>query len=118
VAAAPRFAEARRARAVLLARAGRFAEATADVDWCLAHDPEPGAAAYAAACVAALAVPRYPEAAAARQAAGQALGFLEKALAGGYGRDLAGTDPDLQAIQSHPRFRALLGGPLLGPGGG
>jgi tetratricopeptide (TPR) repeat protein len=110
VAASPRFADARRHRGILLARAGRVPEATRDVDWCLAHDPSPGAAAYVAACVAALAVPHYPNPTAAKQAAEQALAFLRQALAHGYGREQAATDPDLKAIRRHPKFLPLLRG--------
>ena len=41
-------------------------------------------------------------------AANQALGFLERALAAGYGRDRAATDRDLEGIRNHPQFQRLL----------
>ena len=62
----------------------------------------------AAACVAALAAESYNGAAAARQATEQALNFLEKAFARGYGRDQAATDPDLKAVSQNPHFTELI----------
>jgi serine/threonine protein kinase/Flp pilus assembly protein TadD len=105
---APRLAEARRYRAILLARAGRLAPALEDVNWCLKEQPDAGASYYAAACVGALAVETYHDPGTAGQAAGQALAFLEKAFAHGYGRDRAGDDPDLKSVRQHPRFEQLL----------
>ncbi len=105
---APHLAEARRYRAILLARAGRLAAAAEDVNWCLRERPDDGAGYYAAACVAALAAGRYGTAPAARQAADRALELLEKALARGYGRAVAAADADLKAVADDPRFAALL----------
>jgi serine/threonine protein kinase/Flp pilus assembly protein TadD len=105
---APQLVEARRYRAILLARAKQFAAAADDVNWCLRERPDDGAGYYAAACVAALAAEAYGAAPAARQATDQALAFLEKALARGYGRDRAAQDPDLKAVCRHPRFAELL----------
>ena len=105
---APNFVEARRFRAVLLARAGQLEAASQDINWCLEREPEEGATLYAAACVAARAVEKYADPAAARQAADQALAFLQKAFAQGYGRDRAAHDPDLRGIRRYPEFRRLL----------
>jgi eukaryotic-like serine/threonine-protein kinase len=105
---APQLVEARRYRAILLARAGQFVPATEDVNWCLKEQPEAGAGYYAAACVAALAAEKAGTTTAARQATEQALAFLEKAIARGYGRDRAAADPDLKAVCEHPRFTELL----------
>ena len=40
--------------------------------------------------------------------ADQALAFLEKALANGYGRETAVTDPDLTALRALPAFPKLI----------
>jgi serine/threonine protein kinase/tetratricopeptide (TPR) repeat protein len=108
IGASPNFVEARRFRAVLLARAGRFDGAGQDINWCLEREPEEGATLYAAACIAARAAERFADTDAARQATEQALDFLRKALARGYGRDKAGEDPDLRGIRRCPEFRRLL----------
>jgi serine/threonine protein kinase/Tfp pilus assembly protein PilF len=105
---APRMPEGRRYRAILLARAGKFAPAAEDVNWCLRECPEDGAAYYAAACVAALASESYADPAASRQAADQALEFLKKAVAKGYGRAQAPEDPDLKAVHGRSDFAELL----------
>jgi hypothetical protein len=105
---APTLMEARRYRAILLARAGKLAAAAEDINGCLFARPEEGAGYYAAACVAALAAGHYGDAAAARQATEQALALLEKALARGYGADRAAADPDLKAVRGQPRFAELL----------
>jgi serine/threonine protein kinase/Tfp pilus assembly protein PilF len=104
----PGLVEARRFRAILLARAGNFTEASQDINWCLEREPQGGATHYAAACVAALAAEKYPDRTAARQAAEQALTFLHQAFTHGYGMDRAPADPDLSAIRSLPRFDQLL----------
>jgi serine/threonine protein kinase/tetratricopeptide (TPR) repeat protein len=106
--AAPSFVEARRFRAVLFARRGHFDDATRDMNWCLEKEPEAGATLYAAACVAARAVERSLDPSAAKQATEQALTFLQKAFARGYGRQQAAQDPDLAGIQKHPEFLRLL----------
>jgi serine/threonine protein kinase/Flp pilus assembly protein TadD len=108
VEADPGCVEARRARAILLARRGDFDGASRDINWCLEREPAAGATLYAAACVAARAVDKAADASAARQASGQALAFLGKAFAHGYGRDRAGRDPDLAALQNDAQFRQLL----------
>ncbi len=104
----PGSVEARRYRAILLARCRKYAAASQDVNVCLDQEPKSAAVQYAAACVAALAARETSGPASAREAAGQALAFLKRAIAGGYGRDKAATDPDLKAIRNHPEFRRLL----------
>jgi tetratricopeptide (TPR) repeat protein len=111
----PEFAEARQYRGILLARLGKFEAAGEDINWCIQREPQSGAPLYAASCVSALlakqwaAVKGDPVARAQAEAAvNQTLGFLQKALALGFGRDKAGTDPDLEGIRRDPRFAQLL----------
>ncbi len=106
--AAPTFLEPRRFRAILLARQGELDRASQDINWCLEKEPTNGANHYAAACVAALAFKTLSHEASAKQAAMQALAFLEKAFALGYGQDKALEDPDLAAIRKDPSFRDML----------
>ena len=89
LAANPSFVIARRFRAVLLARRGRIAEAYADINWCLDHEPNAGATLYAAACVAARAIDQ----GGGPQALEYAALSLERAFKAGYGREQAATDP-------------------------
>jgi serine/threonine protein kinase/tetratricopeptide (TPR) repeat protein len=102
--AAPAFLEARRARAILLARLGKLEAASQDVNQCLERDPGSGSMLYAAACVASQAATHTSDPAARQLAVNQALQFLQKALAQGYGHDRAATDPDLEGLRSHPDF--------------
>ncbi len=102
--AQPGFLEARRFRAVLLARRGEFAAALEDINLCLEREPRGGATLYAAACVAAHMAARSTDPAGARQA----LTFLRQALEAGYGHDKAADDPDLASLRAHPDFRLLL----------
>jgi Tfp pilus assembly protein PilF len=97
--------DARRCRAVVLARLGDFERAEQDANWCLEREPHAGVTLYAAACVAARAAGRYPQSGAARQA----LDLLRQALAEGYGRERAAADPDLASIRERPGFAELLG---------
>jgi tetratricopeptide (TPR) repeat protein len=98
------FLDARRYRAVLLARRGRFDQAKVDMDLCLALDPQGGNTLYAAACVLAQAARQFRD----PQAANQALNFLEQALQHGQGRDQIAQDPDLAGLRNHPDFQELL----------
>ncbi len=98
----PDFPEARRFRAVLLARQGKSEEAGKDINICLAKQPGAGMTLYAAACVCALSSRGNPD------AAGQALALLEKAFARGYGKDRAADDADLDAVKQLPEFRRLV----------
>jgi tetratricopeptide (TPR) repeat protein len=98
------YRDARRNRAVLLARRGRFEQAQADINLCLAQDAEGGSTLYAAACVLAHVAKHYRD----HQAANQALDFLEQAFQHGYGRDLFANDPDLAGLKNHPDFQELL----------
>ncbi len=107
LAADPDFVEARRFRAVLLARGGTIQKALEDINACLAREPNSGATNYAAACVAAQAM-NHSSPAAAQAAASQALQFLQRAFQRGYGRDRAAADPDLASMQQHPEFVRLL----------
>lgn len=102
----PNFGEARRFRAILLARLGRLSEAITEINTALQTAPKSGATLYAAACVTALAVEHAPTPDAARQAAEEAIRFLQQALAQGYGRQAA-SDDDLKAIHHHPGFERL-----------
>ncbi len=103
----PHFGEARRFRAILLARLGRFSEAITEINTALQAAPKSGATLYAAACVTALAVEHAPTPVAARQATAEALRFLRQALANGYGQHAA-TDDDLKVLRQHPGFEQLL----------
>ncbi len=102
----PSFLEARRHRAILFARLGKFVEAMADINWCLEQDPRGGATHYAAACVAALNLAQTHD----PSAADQALDRLRAALKQGHGQDKAADDPDLAALRKDPRFARVLAG--------
>jgi tetratricopeptide (TPR) repeat protein len=102
--ARPDFVEARRFRAVLLARKGRAEAAFKDVKVCLDRERDNGMTLYAAACVSAL-VGRGNEA-----MSQQALAFLRRAFAQGYGRDKAAEDDDLKSLRGRQDFRELIGG--------
>jgi hypothetical protein len=88
------------------ARRGEIASAEADINWCLEREPPRGVTLYAAACVAGRAAALSP----ASGAAEQAVDFLRRAFAEGYGREKAESDPDLAGIRRHPRFVQLLAG--------
>jgi serine/threonine protein kinase/Flp pilus assembly protein TadD len=100
----PRYIEARRYRAILLARSGRFEQAVQDINQCLEQEPRGGATLYAAACVTALMAAQTHD----RTSADQAVDLLQKAVEAGYGRDKAVADPDLASIRKHPQFQELL----------
>jgi tetratricopeptide (TPR) repeat protein len=103
----PNFLQARRFRAVLLARSGRLADAEREINVCLSQEPRSGATLYAAACVAARAVER-GDPAAAEATLEQTLLFLDRALAAGYGRDQVAADPDLDGVRAAPAFQRWL----------
>ena len=63
----PGFNEARRSRAVLLARKSDWEHAGQDINWCLEREPTSGETLYAAACVAAIAAEASPSPACARR---------------------------------------------------
>jgi serine/threonine protein kinase/tetratricopeptide (TPR) repeat protein len=106
------FIDALRARAILLARQGRFAEAEQDVNPCLKKEPTGGPTLYAAACVSAWLTQQWTKegksSVEVESAAQQALYFLKQSFRCGYGRDHAAQDPDLVGIRHHPQFRELL----------
>ena len=104
---APGLVEARRFRAVLLARKGRLPEAAQEINACLTQEPKSGPTMYAAACVASWAYEQ-GDAAAASTTLEQATQFLERAFAAGYGRDKIATDPDLAPLRNQPAFARWL----------
>jgi hypothetical protein len=99
VEANPGFIEARRYRAVVLARRGEWDPATRDINWCLDREPRSGETLYAAACVAA----RAAEAAPSPRAFDQAFNLLERAWSLGSGQK-ADEDPDLAVLRRDHRF--------------
>ena len=100
----PNYFDARRYRAVLLARNGALEQASEDINWCLEKEPHSGDTLYAAACVAALAAKKHADS----KLKDQALSFLEKALGRGVGSDKADNDPDLAWIRQNLRFREII----------
>jgi tetratricopeptide (TPR) repeat protein len=108
VQAAPGFIEPRRFRALLHARRGNETEAVKDINECLQREPAGGASLYAAACVTALLAEQADAPSKAKLLIEQALTFLGKAFAQGYGQDRAATDEDLASLRSHAEFRRLL----------
>src|SRR5262249_21010294 len=104
LAADPGHPEARRYRAILLARKGDWDAATREINRCLEREPRSSAALYAAACV----VSRAYGALGSDGAASQALDLLERAVAEGADSSRAAEDPDLAAIRRQPRFRRLV----------
>jgi eukaryotic-like serine/threonine-protein kinase len=99
----PEFIEARRYRAVLLARTGLLDRASQDINRCLEKEPTVGATLYAAACVAARAAEQLSD----PQVTQQAVELLRRAFAHGMDIDKAKNDPDLAAIRQHPQFNEL-----------
>ena len=102
-----KFEEARRFRAVLLARLQQFSEAIAEINTALQSDPKNGATLYAAACVTSLAAEHSTTPTAKQQARQESLRFLRQALDRGYGQQAA-TDDDLAGLRQHPEFEKLL----------
>jgi tetratricopeptide (TPR) repeat protein len=102
----PQFADARRYRAVALARLGEWTRAGEDVRWCLQREPGSGASLYAAACVASL----ESEKRADLKQRDRAFDLLRRALERGAGRDRLADDPDLAPLRADPRFARLRAG--------
>jgi tetratricopeptide (TPR) repeat protein len=98
----PRYQKALSGRAVLHARAGRWELARRDVDTLLAMPERRGYDInYQVACVFALMSQKYPE------MASEAISWLARAVAGGYGRDIIDTDTDLQPIRGMQDFQMI-----------
>ena len=112
LAADPGRIEARRYRAIALARQGEWERATQEVNWCLEHEPRSAATLYAAACV----VARAFEKACTTAISGQALDLFERALDAGADPEIAAIDPDLAAIRRLPRFQRLMSRPQRSAG--
>jgi tetratricopeptide (TPR) repeat protein len=102
--AKPDLLEAMQYRAIALARLGQFEKAEKEINHCLGLDAENGATLYAAACVASLASNARRDS----NAAAQACSFLEKARSHGVDLSKAATDPDLEPLRPHPRFKTVL----------
>jgi len=98
----PDFVEARRFRAILLARKGQANAALRDINVCLDKEPGSGITLYAAACVTAL-VGRNND-----ERLGRSLDFLKRAFTLGYGRDKAAEDDDLANLRSRREFQELI----------
>jgi tetratricopeptide (TPR) repeat protein len=92
------FHQARRCRAVLLARLGQFQKAAQEMNRCLDREPDSGATRYAAACVAAICAKDDP------LQADRGVELLRQAFVLGYGRDKVAQDHDLDNIRNHPNF--------------
>ncbi|MFN7580584.1 MAG: protein kinase domain-containing protein [Planctomyces sp.] len=98
----PRYQKALSGRAVLHARAGRWELAQQDVDTLLAMPERRGNDInYQIACVYALMSQKHPE------LAQEAISWLARAVAGGYGRDIIDTDTDLQPIRGMQDFQMI-----------
>jgi tetratricopeptide (TPR) repeat protein len=111
--AAPGFEEARRFRALVLARRGDYQAARVDINVCLSKESPTGATYYAAACVAAIQAEKSDPQSAA-ECTQAALEMLHEAFVRGYGLAIANTDPDLNGIRNHPEFgRLVSAGPRL-----
>lgn len=104
--ASSRFTEARRYRAILQARLGKFDEAEKDIDWLLERHPQDPAALHAAACVYALAAKQFPEPLKSKATA-DAVNLLREAFAHGYDRVKAARDPDLESIREQKAYTHL-----------
>jgi serine/threonine protein kinase/Flp pilus assembly protein TadD len=100
----PGFIDARRSRAVLLARTGEWRRASEDIHRCLDRELHDGATLYAAACVAALCSKHRSD----PRALQQAVEYLERAQTCGMDITKARTDPDLEPIQESSQFKRLL----------
>jgi len=98
----PRYQKALSGRAVLHARGGRWELARKDVETLLAMPERRGNDInYQIACVYALMSQQQPEQGA------EAISWLARAVAGGYGRDIIDTDTDLQPIRALQDFQMI-----------
>jgi hypothetical protein len=101
--ARPDLVDARRFRAVLLARRDAADAALRDIEICLEKEPKNGMTLYAAACVCALLSRDH------KDLAGKAIDYLARAFARDYGRDKAADDTDLASLRQRQDFRDLVG---------
>ena len=98
----PRYQKALSGRAVLHARAGRWELAKRDVDTLLVMPERRGHEInYQIACTYALMSPEHPE------LSQDAISWLARAVAGGYGQDIIDTDTDLQPIRDLQDFQMI-----------
>jgi serine/threonine protein kinase/tetratricopeptide (TPR) repeat protein len=98
----PNFIIARRFRAVVRARLDDIEGAVADISTCVQVEPDSGPTLYAAACVfSRIAADRRAD---TPKAVAQAVAFLRRAYAQGYGPDRAESDADLAFLRRHPEF--------------
>ncbi|MFM7863256.1 MAG: TPR end-of-group domain-containing protein, partial [Planctomycetaceae bacterium] len=98
----PRYQKALSGRAVLHARGGSWELARKDVETLLAMPERRGNDInYQIACVYALMSQQQPELGA------EAISWLARAVAGGYGRDIIDTDTDLQPIRALQDFQMI-----------
>jgi Flp pilus assembly protein TadD len=104
VQAAPDLVEARRYRAIALARCSAWEQASRDIHWCLDREPGSGETLYAAACVSSLASGQLGTPETFRQS----MALLRQALDRGVGRDKFATDTDLEALRDQPEFVRLV----------
>jgi serine/threonine protein kinase/Tfp pilus assembly protein PilF len=103
VQAAPELVEARRYRAIALARVAAWEKASHDIHWCLDREPNSGETLYAAACVSSLAAGQLGT----EETLRQSIALLRQALERGVGRDRIATDPDLKPLRDLPDFQRL-----------
>ena len=112
--AEPSFVQARRLRAVLLARLGRWSRAIPEINVCLEREPGSPSTNYDAACVMALRAGATLDPSASEQA----IELLRRASESGGLPGGVGDDPDLAALRDLPAFRAIARGSARRPGAG
>lgn len=98
------FMEARRSRAVMLARMRQWDNAEREINWCLEREPSSPATLYAAACVTARAAEQSPN----RASIAQVIKLLRLASEIAPLPGNAANDPDLASVRELPEFRSLL----------
>ena len=104
----PSFIDARRSRAVLLARKGELNMAQEEINLCLRQEGATAITLYNAACILALAAARSSQNDVRKDREDQAIGFLMQAFQQGYGQSGEATDPDLRSLRRRADFQAML----------